>query len=520
MGSNALAYDVAGRLTRETWGDGFYVTYEYDTLGEMTAVRENGSPLLATYSYDDLGRITGVARANFAQTVYAYTGPYLSGYSHDLAGTANDLSVALTYNAAGQIGTRTSSNDAYSWKGAANASQGYAANGLNQYTQVGTVGLGYDGRGNLTNSGSSTYSYNSKNYLTTNAAGQLFYHGPLGLLGQQANRLGLDWVGNQLATEDGSGEYRRYVYGAQGGAPLVWYEGHGTGDKRWLHTDERGSVIAVTDAGGNAMAINTYDEHGVPGAGNLGRFQYTGQQWIPELGLYDYQARTYSPKLGRFTQTDPIGYGDGANWYNYVAGDPVNFTDPTGTVETVPSLPPPSVGDVVVTAPSGPQDLTPSDFVLHLPGSFQTPNLGLGRPKSNDDDLNNTTASDESAYDNYCKTHPKSCVTVTASRAPQTVALLPIPQYPIPVGYRFDPLDPTQRYVLDKSGNRVLNPEYAKDACSAYKSVMKSNNEVGIGGTVVLGTPGLINPAAGSIGYVVGLVTGALSFSPAPPGCN
>ena len=46
--------------------------------------------------------------------------------------------------------------------------------------------------------------------------------------------------------------------------------------------------------------------------------------------MYDYKARTYSPSLGRFLQTDPIGYGDGLNWYNYVRGDPINSIDPNG----------------------------------------------------------------------------------------------------------------------------------------------------------------------------------------------
>ena len=59
-------------------------------------------------------------------------------------------------------------------------------------------------------------------------------------------------------------------------------------------------------------------------------FKYTGRRLDEETGLYYYRARYYSAEIGRFLQTDPIGYGDGLNWYAYVGNDPMNGTDSSG----------------------------------------------------------------------------------------------------------------------------------------------------------------------------------------------
>jgi RHS repeat-associated protein len=142
--------------------------------------------------------------------------------------------------------------------------------------------------------------------------------------------------GDRIAVEyDGSGNLlRRYAYGLGGDNPIVWYEGAAVGqsNRRYLHANHEGSIIAVTDGNGGTLAINRYDPFGIRGSSNQGRFQYTGQAYVPELGLYYYKARMYNATLARFMQTDPVGYTGDLDLYTYVGNDPLDGTDPSGEI--------------------------------------------------------------------------------------------------------------------------------------------------------------------------------------------
>lgn len=61
------------------------------------------------------------------------------------------------------------------------------------------------------------------------------------------------------------------------------------------------------------------------------RYRYTGKERDEESGLYYHGARYCAPWLGRWTKCDPQGMVDGPNLYAYARGNPLAYSDPTGT---------------------------------------------------------------------------------------------------------------------------------------------------------------------------------------------
>ena len=194
-----------------------------------------------------------------------------------------------------------------------------------------TAGYGYDANGNLTQSPNGAYSYDVANRLVSNGAiydprnqrvmdanGYFYLHGEAGeLLGKYQ----LNWGRNSVA----------YIQGS----PAVYFAGRMIADvtQGWVMADRLGSVRL--NQSGERSNYQAYGTEITSTSQNRTKF---GTYWQDSSALNYAGQRYYTSGTGRFLTPDPGGISTAdprnpGSWnrYAYVAGDPINFFDPTGT---------------------------------------------------------------------------------------------------------------------------------------------------------------------------------------------
>jgi RHS repeat-associated protein len=202
------------------------------------------------------------------------------------------------------------------------------------------VGWSYDQVGNLLSDGSSSYTYDALNRMTTATQGSQTrsntYNGDGVLVAQNANGLTTSYVQDlasplsQVLQTSQNGSTSSYLYGlerlaAVSGTTRAWYNGDALASVR----------MTLSDTGMPLSAVN-YDPWGTPESGTVPTFGFTGELQDTTTGLVNLRARWYHTGHGTFTafrwrtdeSFDETPYSH--HPYIYALSNPTLYMDPDG----------------------------------------------------------------------------------------------------------------------------------------------------------------------------------------------
>jgi RHS repeat-associated protein len=371
--TEVLTYDADSNVTSRKTRANQTISFAYDSLNRLKTKTPPSPAAVVSYGYDLAGRLTNLSDTSAAITTAVPPSPatsvqYATNFGYDAlnrptavtwnpaptaaASTAGSVTTGHAYNKANQrISQTVTDNSWFNYPTATPSTVSYTANALNQYTSVGAVTPSYDGNGNLTSDGMFTLGYDAENRMTSAVGAGNTASYSYDAQGRRKTKT-VNGTTTVFVTDAANREVLEYD-GASG-AILRWYA-YGLGSNDVLNqmnvaaatrstfiSDIQGSVIASLDSSSGMLSKIGYLPYGKSTSATA-PFGYTGQRIDPETnGLYYYRARHYSPTLGRFMQSDPLGTltdnsqasiagtGNRTNLYAYVGNDPLNASDPTG----------------------------------------------------------------------------------------------------------------------------------------------------------------------------------------------
>ncbi len=352
----SASYDRAGRLSAltKTSGSGHAqdsTTYQYDPNGNLTSSQREraGTKTTRTYRTDPgHNKLLG-----FSQTSTSGTGSASTSVTHQYDAAGNLQSDGLHHYHYDSQGRLQSSQTG---QGADAPTTRYAHNALGQRVfKTEPLFAAASGNGKQTHSTLDDEEEDPGLLQTLRD----FFTQLWNPTKSEAEHLGWAYVYD----EEGSllGEYgmggaqsagqSQYLYlpTAQGPIPIA-----AEIDSRLyaIHTDHLGTPRRLTQADGQAAWQWAYTPYGdeaptlgakrftnettnpTTGSTNIApvRFnlRYPGQYFDEESGLHYNYFRSYDPRTGRYTQSDPIGLDGGFNRFSYVGGNPLQLKDPSG----------------------------------------------------------------------------------------------------------------------------------------------------------------------------------------------
>ena len=348
------------------------VTYRYDAVGNVREI-EDWLGGITTFSYDAARRRTSIARSNGVHSAFVYDA--MSRFLSETTSGADGeslWSIEVQRDASGRITQSTVSPALAPRPGALERTRTFDEAYRDQ-------DFSYDDLGRRTADDLRTYEW-------TGAARLAAYRTPDGSVNFSYDALGRrisrsDSVGTKTYTwndafspavvsieKNFDGSDRYYVHLPDG--ELLYFIDVDSGRRHYYHFDPAGSTLFLTDDSGEIAAAYAYSPYGRP-SGVIGDvsnpFTYHGRSGMmhDSDGLYYARARYYDASSAQFISRDPLRTTspNHVNPYQFVAGDPVSFSDPTGLDEV-------STNDVIETTSTIAQDI--------LSGTNMIIDYGLG----------------------------------------------------------------------------------------------------------------------------------------------
>ena len=335
------------------YGNDHVVTqqYTYSSTTELSqlAISYGTTEKTYAYAYDSRGNITQITLSGTQIIKYTYDA------SNQLVREDNQTagySWVMTYDNAGNMLTRKKYSYTTGTLGSVLSTQTFTYGNTtwgDLLTGINGTAVTSDAIGNILSDGTSTYTWKNGRQLATSTKNGVTWTYTYDTNGMRTARTNgstaytYTYDGTTLAQMTVGSNTLIFAYGSNGFPMGVRYNGT---EYNYV-TNAFGDVIAIADNSGNELVAYHYDawgnilSTGGTMASTLGKYnplRYRSYVYDDETKLYYLQSRYYNPEICRFISADSISYlgADGTpasyNLFTYCGNNPINYTDPKGTL--------------------------------------------------------------------------------------------------------------------------------------------------------------------------------------------